>query len=1742
MSSCTGKNAHEDSEIHKAKSLTTAPSSLPQRYGNIIPDNLGLGDIIGEFSVEGKSSSLVWDLVSKTLLHACHDVYKQTGALQFYCKHVADGLNVKAMDILDSLSKFCYLSGPTDIPHLIQSDGEFDTSCKMLEKWLQQDRFGLDVDFVQEIIEQLPEVHACSEYNFLDKRSHISSLQTVGSGYLLAKRKTELQSEIEAGGLFRSCKRPGKQAFEGSEMKDSCPLGKPVSSKLPGFLVGDVLQAWEFLCRFSVVLGLEDALSFQELECELIDPWLDGQTLREKDGNKMQASGGVTLCKSNGVDDHALHPSSASASAVSSENPHAFISMETVSMREDAHASMASHSRYTGVLLTKAHSSLLNVLVSELLTKVAAYVDPSFDAGESKSKRGRKKDLDNSITARKTKLDMLPINELTWPELARRYILAVLSMEGNLDPAEITCREYGKVFHCLQGDGGTLCGSLTGVAGMEADALLLAEAMKQIFGSVKSKSDVSIGEESDAGGVSKMIKVNDSEVPEWAQALEPVRKLPTNVGARIRRCVYDALQKNPPEWAKQKLEHSISKAVYKGNASGPTKRAVISLLAEVSRENPRHKPDKKEKAKSVNTTDLIMKKCRIVLRRAAAADEEKVFCNLLGRAVMNSNDDDEGLLGYPAMVSRPLDFRTVDLRLAAGAYCGSHEAFLEDVREVWHNIRTAYGDRSDLIDLAETLSQKFEALYEKEVLTMVQLVESANSKCLSDEAKKEMEDMLVCASESSLPKAPWDDGVCKVCGIDKDDDNVLLCDTCDSEYHTYCLNPPLARIPEGNWYCPSCVAGQFTSQGASCGSHVINRCRKKRYQGEFTHNLLEVLAKLANTMELKEYWEFRVEERILLIKFLCDEALNSAIIRDHLDRCASMSADLQQKLRSLSSEWKNLKFREEILATNLARVNTNVRNGVVELGSEVFASANDGKLMGQLPNGSSCISSFGNLVQLEDGRQWNGPNDHSKPCWSSSKSSSEKPCTNTQNQILRASDMVGQLQYQHPVKDQNLVSENLFSHTHQKEDPNDLSGEIARSNFSAQLDLRHGSGKDSMLASSQVPQGHISFDTSGTRMAEHTPLMNVNSEHSFDGHHSSGLADANVSQAYNLELNSLKNEISVLHDSIARIESELLKVSVRKEYLGRDSAGQLYLVFGGPGSCPGLVSGIMATLRNSFSYGIENPSTSRGLDVSNLYEYEQNNGVPICTWLSYQSDAEIEALIGWLKDTDARERELKESILNWQRNKSKESNNAGNLVQNEKQPSLLKPSNMGKAVDSTFLVTKAVVALEKKYGPCLELQATDIPKKRDQKAKLIYEGRLYRCECLEPIWPSRHHCLSCHRTFYTSEELEGHGDGMCSTNLPIPENCKVAEDSMKQKWMMRTETAVEKCSDDTGIARASKSDKLELGSNLIQFQKEPECPFDFEEISAKFVTQNSTKEIVRNIGLLGSNGIPSFVHSMSPYLSDPALALAPNRKIGVNTDKKSTNLEDRLQQSIEGTNIGAGMNYCNTSSNLNRCAENGIEGEASKIEILKSNCMNERNRFSSIKNKSPALGVGKCCVIRESSLRPLVGRVAQILRRLKVNLLDMDAALPEEALRLSMAHSERRYAWRAYVKSAKSIYEMVLAAIMLENMMRAEYLKNDWWYWSSLSAAAKISTLSALALHIYTLDAAIIYEKPGPSLDSREILKPCCNSDKETLPDPGSTNNSKPGSPLVQKSLNSDLTDNSKLKGRTSKRRKDSGG
>lgn len=222
--------------------------------------------------------------------------------------------------------------------------------------------------------------------------------------------------------------------------------------------------------RFHDVLGLEEAFSSEKLEQELINPVVDGLFLnksgRDDNRNEMNFSDkDCTAANCFSLFDESRQPSS-------SEITSASVLKETkAGDSSEFTISCSSRGPCLGALLTRTHISLLQVLICELQSKVAVFVDPNFDSGESRSRRGRKKE-DSTLSAKRNKLHMLPVNEFTWPELARRYILSLLSMDGNLESAEVAARESGKVFRCLQGDGGLLCGSLTGVDGMEADSMV----------------------------------------------------------------------------------------------------------------------------------------------------------------------------------------------------------------------------------------------------------------------------------------------------------------------------------------------------------------------------------------------------------------------------------------------------------------------------------------------------------------------------------------------------------------------------------------------------------------------------------------------------------------------------------------------------------------------------------------------------------------------------------------------------------------------------------------------------------------------------------------------------------------------------------------------------------------------------------------------------------------------------------------------------------------------------------------------------------------------------------------------------------------------------------------------------------------------------------------------------------------------------------------------------------------------
>ncbi|XP_075955886.1 bromodomain adjacent to zinc finger domain protein 2A isoform X1 [Anarhichas minor] len=93
----------------------------------------------------------------------------------------------------------------------------------------------------------------------------------------------------------------------------------------------------------------------------------------------------------------------------------------------------------------------------------------------------------------------------------------------------------------------------------------------------------------------------------------------------------------------------------------------------------------------------------------------------------------------------------------------------------------------------------------------------------------------VCLCLLQLEKAiAWERSVtkvnCQVCRKGDNDDCLLLCDGCDRGCHMYCLRPKITQVPEGDWFCPTCVAQDACDTPRS--SKKRTRVKKRRYEDD----------------------------------------------------------------------------------------------------------------------------------------------------------------------------------------------------------------------------------------------------------------------------------------------------------------------------------------------------------------------------------------------------------------------------------------------------------------------------------------------------------------------------------------------------------------------------------------------------------------------------------------------------------------------------------------------------------------------------------------------------------------------------------------------------------------------------------------------------------------------------------------------------------------------------------------------
>ena len=69
---------------------------------------------------------------------------------------------------------------------------------------------------------------------------------------------------------------------------------------------------------------------------------------------------------------------------------------------------------------------------------------------------------------------------------------------------------------------------------------------------------------------------------------------------------------------------------------------------------------------------------------------------------------------------------------------------------------------------------------------------------------------------------------CKICGQSgrDDEETFIVCDGCDQGFHTYCLSPPLQKIPKGKWFCVSCEKVAREVEFEDGGEYTIDGFRE----------------------------------------------------------------------------------------------------------------------------------------------------------------------------------------------------------------------------------------------------------------------------------------------------------------------------------------------------------------------------------------------------------------------------------------------------------------------------------------------------------------------------------------------------------------------------------------------------------------------------------------------------------------------------------------------------------------------------------------------------------------------------------------------------------------------------------------------------------------------------------------------------------------------------------------------------
>ena len=212
--------------------------------------------------------------------------------------------------------------------------------------------------------------------------------------------------------------------------------------------------------------------------------------------------------------------------------------------------------------------------------------------------------------------------------------------------------------------------------------------------------------------------------------------------------------------------------------------------------------------------ETLLRELRIFLRDiwAKINRESKFF---MFRAPVNTEDVDD----YLQFVKEPMDLEKMHMKLDDGEYTCA-QTFLNDIdliaeNAITYNCDLAYETNRIIVHRARALQDFAYALVKSEMDT------DFEDECRDIvRRRKDAGERLKAidkATPKTKPKTPGSPSkmqdllsivstACQVCKSTGDDDAMLLCDGCDHGYHTYCHQPPIEDVPEGDWFCPACSA------------------------------------------------------------------------------------------------------------------------------------------------------------------------------------------------------------------------------------------------------------------------------------------------------------------------------------------------------------------------------------------------------------------------------------------------------------------------------------------------------------------------------------------------------------------------------------------------------------------------------------------------------------------------------------------------------------------------------------------------------------------------------------------------------------------------------------------------------------------------------------------------------------------------------------------------------------------------